>query len=1334
MTCATHLLSTDGTLQTMSTAYERKLQLSAVARAITEVPEDTPMPEATALELIEQLHLGVMDRTHKRAVKHTVHYLLGEWDLKHAAPGRFLRLLEMAVTAVMAGHALVARTLLLTCRAAGDRDRLADVWGPVLDCASPSPEQADLAITPPDELSDTHASLAALARLRAWVRAEAATAARGAMDDGHELVALPSVPCVASAVNLFGDILPCTVLGGRDYEGPAQPLTPDQLAYARVVAGEALSSVLRTDPTALSLGAVVRACTCLPLVVGHHVPAPLFAAYVEAKCESKKWAAANELMQHTPWVSSLRAAHRTPLAVQAVMCHRREQIRHRESSAAFRAKSDTMVRGMSKAQAAVESGVGVGVGINGLVSAKLLSTTAMPSTWMEPVGEASARQPYGSTASTLSRKAGEAGSEAAGPATAAEAAPVPGITILDSGIAEQMRLLPEWEVRALRDTIRRAGVELAARYAAGELTCSVLLVAALLGRGSADAATAAAVLSHLWQVAPRLAAAWARDPEQSAAALHRCLPTAQSMRIRAALAACAEASEGGPARCAPLSVGWCHRVRDALARGVVASASTAAASHAGAAGTSNACAKLRVPLRPVQREIESDESAVALWLPLAVYYPGAAPDVLRHDDLGDAGHATMLPVLHIGTAADVAAACTILERGGLTAPQAATVGELSWRGLVGVDCEWRPKRWYNEMPAGAPALAEGEAAELTWPTALLQLAFHDCVVLVDMLTLMHDPATQAATVDFVCRLACDAGLLKVGFGLQGDLDRLSASYPRLQPEVPEWHHCLDLAGAEAALQGELPVAGPKPSFVLQEEPAVLPTPAMSLSTVCTRILGAGLDKTCQVSDWQSRPLSFAQSQYGAIDALVCYTLASTACQLAADRGLAQAMPVHSRVPVQSIDMSTHAWQVEPLATGAATDVAPAVLETMAAAGLPRTHWFSPGEGHSAADAAATLSVPVNRIVKTLTLLANGEPVAVCVAGGAKIDLAAVAAQLGIARRKIRFATAEQCQEIFGYQPGSVPPLGFHAPGTKVLFDTGIPADGWVFGGSGTVHGTVAMSLAQLLRAHGENAQQVRVRQLEREESAREAAGEAVAAAVAADGTEYVGDEEDDASAAGAFAGVADAAGGGDDDAAAVVDEALDEAWREKVTRALSGPHRFLVSDSLTRLARWLRVVGIDTVVSDSPATGADQAIAEQRLFVTRDRKSAARRELGPLYLVDTDDAQAQFDAVTSRFAVYCNPNDLMSRCARCNGVGYDRLTRDEVLETGTAVHSKVLAMVTEFWRCKTCLRMYWDGPVFDNTRERFQEVLQRAPTVGVLAESGSAIGKVLPAPADSAEG
>jgi uncharacterized protein with PIN domain len=119
------------------------------------------------------------------------------------------------------------------------------------------------------------------------------------------------------------------------------------------------------------------------------------------------------------------------------------------------------------------------------------------------------------------------------------------------------------------------------------------------------------------------------------------------------------------------------------------------------------------------------------------------------------------------------------------------------------------------------------------------------------------------------------------------------------------------------------------------------------------------------------------------------------------------------------------------------------------------------------------------------------------------------------------------------------------------------------------------------------------------------------------------------------------------------------------------------------------------------------ASATGRILLTRDRKVVSRRDPAVAAWIPSADTGAQFTDVTTRFGITVRPEDLMSRCARCNGLGYERIVAADVAAALSAapgrwdVPAKILRKIDEFWRCPACDKLYWEGGKFNDTRERF---------------------------------
>ncbi|CAK9075024.1 70 kDa intermediate chain [Durusdinium trenchii] len=155
--------------------------------------------------------------------------------------------------------------------------------------------------------------------------------------------------------------------------------------------------------------------------------------------------------------------------------------------------------------------------------------------------------------------------------------------------------------------------------------------------------------------------------------------------------------------------------------------------------------------------------------------------------------------------------------------------------VMGVDAEWQPRTSHG--------------------LALFQMAFRRSVFLLDMVALTRQDPLRGRVAELIKEALEAEHLYKVGFNLEVDLQRLHAVLPETSCAV----NLIDLRDLHAVA---LPNAPSKP---------------LSLTGMVKEVFGLPLDKTCQVSDWQKRPLTPEQLDYAAQDAHVCVRLFDSLC-------------------------------------------------------------------------------------------------------------------------------------------------------------------------------------------------------------------------------------------------------------------------------------------------------------------------------------------------------------------------------------------------------------------------------------------------------------------------
>jgi prolyl-tRNA editing enzyme YbaK/EbsC (Cys-tRNA(Pro) deacylase) len=129
---------------------------------------------------------------------------------------------------------------------------------------------------------------------------------------------------------------------------------------------------------------------------------------------------------------------------------------------------------------------------------------------------------------------------------------------------------------------------------------------------------------------------------------------------------------------------------------------------------------------------------------------------------------------------------------------------------------------------------------------------------------------------------------------------------------------------------------------------------------------------------------------------------------------------------------------------------------------PAVREFDAGT-ETAAAAAAAVDCAVDRIVKSVVLVADGDPVVVLTAGDHRVDEAALAAALDA--DAVRVADAEEVSEATGWSIGGVPPV-LHAADPETYVDPTLLEGGTLWAAAGTPSSMFPLSPSTLRELTG----------------------------------------------------------------------------------------------------------------------------------------------------------------------------------------------------------------------------------------------------------------------------
>jgi uncharacterized protein len=168
---------------------------------------------------------------------------------------------------------------------------------------------------------------------------------------------------------------------------------------------------------------------------------------------------------------------------------------------------------------------------------------------------------------------------------------------------------------------------------------------------------------------------------------------------------------------------------------------------------------------------------------------------------------------------------------------------------------------------------------------------------------------------------------------------------------------------------------------------------------------------------------------------------------------------------------------------------------------------------------------------------------------------------------------------------------------------------------------------------------------------------------------------------------------------------LDEVFR--LRGPLPDPPRFLLDNHLGRLARYLRLLGLDALYLNNQlddAQLADLAYQEQRILLSRDRGLLKRRQVEFGYCLRSMDSYEQLLAVIHRYRLQENIAPW-SRCLKCNGQLHDA-NKDDISER---LEPKTRRYFDEFRQCLDCGQVYWQGSHYGRLRSFVSQILDHFP-------------------------
>jgi uncharacterized protein len=150
--------------------------------------------------------------------------------------------------------------------------------------------------------------------------------------------------------------------------------------------------------------------------------------------------------------------------------------------------------------------------------------------------------------------------------------------------------------------------------------------------------------------------------------------------------------------------------------------------------------------------------------------------------------------------------------------------------------------------------------------------------------------------------------------------------------------------------------------------------------------------------------------------------------------------------------------------------------------------------------------------------------------------------------------------------------------------------------------------------------------------------------------------------------------------------------------------KFVADVHLGKLARYLRLVGFDTIYNNS-YTNKDLeriAIVENRILLSRNIAFAKNLRVKS-FITKSENAFTQLKQAAEHFNLK-NRVHPFSRCLLCNG-RLEEVSKEKILDR---LEQNTINYYEEFWRCQDCDHIYWKGSHYNRMFNLIEELISKA--------------------------
>jgi hypothetical protein len=167
-------------------------------------------------------------------------------------------------------------------------------------------------------------------------------------------------------------------------------------------------------------------------------------------------------------------------------------------------------------------------------------------------------------------------------------------------------------------------------------------------------------------------------------------------------------------------------------------------------------------------------------------------------------------------------------------------------------------------------------------------------------------------------------------------------------------------------------------------------------------------------------------------------------------------------------------------------------------------------------------------------------------------------------------------------------------------------------------------------------------------------------------------------------------------------ETLDISSETKVRNKALRKTRFILDCHLGKLAKYLRMLGFDTLYENDFEDNEIIAIAEneQRIILTRDKLLLGSDKVTHGYYVRATDKHEQLKEIVRKFDLKKQFKSF-TRCMTCN-TSLLKVDKNDIIDK---IDSDTAMFFDVFYYCKSCEKVFWEGSHFERMEAYIRELI-----------------------------